>query len=220
MRRAPFIPHVAYTWLQAAAAAQTGAMRLWPKLLKAMAVGLAACVAVSILKASWTTTVAASESLVSRLKASWTTTVAASESLVSRLKASWTTTVAASKSLVVSLGLIAAAAFFVASSRLQKNEIKIFNRGKGKFRKYPPLRGTDDADGFTANSIRARLPRIINGVIATMPALSPDAVENLRSLQLEIESNCIISPLFETSAQCEREGIAVVDPDQEPEWPS
>ena len=157
------------------------AMRLWPELLKAMAVGLAACVAVS------------------------------------RLTASSTTTVAASKSLVVSSGLIAAAAFFVASSRPQKNEM---NRGKGKFRAHPPLRGTDDADGFTANSIRARLPRIIDDVIATMPALSPAAVENLQSLRLEIASNCIISPLFETSAQCKVQGIAVVDPDQEPEWPS
>jgi hypothetical protein len=156
-------------------------LRLWPELLKAAAVGLAACVAVS------------------------------------RLAASRTAAIAASKSLVLSSGLIAAAAFFAASSRLQKNE---FHRGKGKFRAHPPLRGTDDADGFTANSIRARLPRIIDDVIATMPELSPAAVENLQSLRFEIASDGVISPLSGISAPCKGKAIPVVDHDQEPEWPS
>jgi hypothetical protein len=156
-------------------------LRLWPELLKAAAVGLAACVAVS------------------------------------RLAASRTAAAAASKSLVVSTGLIAAAVFFAASRRLQKNEI---HRGKGKFRAYPPLRGTDDADGFTANSIRARLPRIIDDVIATMPDLSSVAVEHLQSLRFEIASNGVISPLPEIRALCKGKGFRVADRDQEPEWPS
>jgi hypothetical protein len=117
----------------------------------------------------------------------------------------------------VSSGLIAGAVFFAASRRLQKNEIRW---GEGKVRAYPPLRGTDDADGFTANSIRARLPRIIDDVIAMMPELSPAAVENLQSLRFEIASNGVISPLYEIKAPCKRKGIHVVDRDQEPEWPS
>jgi hypothetical protein len=118
-------------------------------------------------------------------------------------------------------GVLAAAAVFAARRSLGNC---LLDRGKGRFRKYPALRGSDDASGFTAASIQNRLPRIIDDIITTMPGLRAVIVEELRALRLEISSNGLISglPSASGSASCSLPPscAALVDIDQEPSWPS
>jgi hypothetical protein len=115
----------------------------------------------------------------------------------------------------------AAAAVFAARRSLGN---RLLDRGKGRFRTYPALRGSDDANGFTAASIQNRLPRIIDDIIMTMPGLREVIVEELRALRLEITSNGFISglPAASGSASCSLppSGATLVDTDQEPSWPS
>ena len=122
-----------------------------------------------------------------------------------------------SKSLMLSSGAVAAAIFFAVRRRLLKNET---NRGMGKFRVYPALRGSDDKGGFTATSIQVRLPRIIDDIIVTMPTLPAAAVHELRILQSEISSNGVITQLPITAAASAGKLNAAIDTDKEPEWPS
>jgi hypothetical protein len=127
---------------------------------------------------------------------------------------------------VVTSGVIAAAVFLVARRSLRdhrSDHIKgnTDDRGRGRFRSFPPLRGSDDAAGFTATSIRTRLPRVIEDIIATMPSLPAVAVEKLRLLQAEISLNAIISSLPEASAPMQGEHVpGSNDADLEPDWPS
>jgi hypothetical protein len=118
-------------------------------------------------------------------------------------------------------GVLAAAAVFAARRSLGNRQL---DRGKGRFRTYPALRGSDDANGFTAASIQNRLPRIIDDIIVTMPGLRAVIVEELRALRLEITSNGFISglPAASGSASCSLppSGATLVDTDQEPSWPS
>jgi len=127
---------------------------------------------------------------------------------------------------VITSGVIAAAVFLAARRCLRgcasvRGKEQTDDRGSGRFRSYPPLRGSDDTVGFTATSIRVRLPRVIDDMIATMPSLPAAAVEKLRLLQAEISSNAVISPLPDTSASVRGEHApGSNDADLEPDWPS
>jgi hypothetical protein len=122
-----------------------------------------------------------------------------------------------SKSLILTSGAVAAAIFFTWRRPLLNNEK---NRGKGKFRVYPALRGSDDNGGFTATSIQVRLPRIIDDIIATTPALPAAAVHDLHMLRSEISSNGVITQLPATAASSAGKLNEAIDTDKEPEWPS
>jgi hypothetical protein len=129
--------------------------------------------------------------------------------------------VAARKLMLSRNAFIVAAGFgatgaYVAARYFWRKHL-FFNRGRGKFRAYPPLRGSDDAAGFTATSIRSRLPRIIDDIIVTMPDIPAAAVEQLLLLRLEISSNSVITGLPELSASS---ATAETGPDREPTWPS
>jgi hypothetical protein len=124
------------------------------------------------------------------------------------------------KYAATSAGVIAAVAIFAARRSLGKRPS---DRGKGKFRIYPALRGCDDAAaGFTAASIQTRLPRIIDDIIATIPELHQGVIDELRALRLEISSDGVISglPAERAANSPHSSGAALVDVDDEPDWPS
>jgi hypothetical protein len=130
------------------------------------------------------------------------------------------------KYIVVASAAVAAAVFLVARRSMHKSALhRLLNRGQGKFREYPALRGSDDDLGFTATSIRTRLPRILDDIIATMPVMPEAALKELQALRLEISSNGIISGLPKRiCASGSESGALRVNEesggDQEPDWPS
>ena len=130
------------------------------------------------------------------------------------------------KYFVIASAAVAAAVFLVARRSLHKSALhRLLNRGQGKFREYPALRGSDDDLGFTATSIRMRLPRILDDIIATMPVMPEAAVKELQALRLEISSNGIISGLPKRICTSGSESGALrvneeSGGDQEPDWPS
>jgi hypothetical protein len=130
------------------------------------------------------------------------------------------------KCIVVASGVVAAAVYWATRRSPSRTAASTaFNRGQGKFRAYPSLRGCDDSRGFTATSILTRLPRIIDDIIATMPMLPAAAAAQLCVLRSEISSNDVISAL--PDAACSHGGHSSArgnckdgNDDQEPDWPS
>ncbi len=142
---------------------------------------------------------------------------------VSKLKASPLTSAhlsALPKFAAMTSGVIVAIAMFAVQRCSVSHPLE---RGKGRFRAYPALRGCDDnAAGFTAASIHTRLPRIIDDIIATTPDLHVRVVDELLALRLEIMSNGVISglPTARASLSSQSVGTTADDADQEPDWPS
>jgi hypothetical protein len=124
------------------------------------------------------------------------------------------------KDAAMKSGVIAALTMLAAGRFLENRPL---DRGKGRFRAYPALRGCDDAAaGFTASSIQTRLPRIVDDIIATIPSLHSGAAEELRALRLEISSNALISglPAARAADLTHSASASKVDGDDELDWPS